>query len=162
MSYEQKVYLLVILFAFCIFNFDCFAETVTSEELVTSARDHDGNGVVYSGEVIGDIMLRGEFAWINLKDETSAIGIWLTKDLAGQIKHTGSYKEKGDWIEIEGVFNRSCLQHGGDLDIHADKIRRITPGAKSKEELNRGKRNFAFILLGALCLVWILRQLKIR
>jgi hypothetical protein len=100
-------------------------------------------------------MVRGDFAWVNINDGENAIGVWLNKELAGEIKFTGSYRAKGDQLEITGVFQRNCIQHGGDMDIHAQGIRKISPGRVVGEELDTSKRNFVFILLVVLCLVFV-------
>jgi hypothetical protein len=133
----------------------CYAQGISSTELINNAREYDGKSVVYTGEVIGDVMVRGDFAWVNLNDGENAIGVWLDKELAKEVKFAGSYQTKGDRLEITGVFQRVCIQHGGDMDIHAQDIRKISPGRLVKEELDKGKRNLTFILLGILCLGWI-------
>ncbi|MDD5775078.1 MAG: DNA-binding protein, partial [Candidatus Omnitrophica bacterium] len=46
----------------------CAAQTVSSEELIARPKDFDGTAVVFRGEVIGDIMIRGGYAWINVHD----------------------------------------------------------------------------------------------
>ncbi len=133
----------------------CYAQPISSTELINNAKDHDGKSVVYAGEVIGDVMARGDFAWVNVNDGENAIGIWLNKELAGEIQFAGSYHAKGDRLEIAGIFNRGCIQHGGDMDIHAQTVRTINPGGPVREEFDTGKRNFTFILLGVLALVLI-------
>ena len=107
-------------------------------------------------------MVRGEYAWINVNDGQNAVGIWVNKNLTEDILYAGNYKFKGDGLEITGIFHRACPEHGGDLDIHAQGLRKIRPGRQTLEKLNLGKRNLALVLLGVLCLVWILRQLKIK
>ncbi len=139
---------------------NCYAQPISSTELINNAKLYDGKIVAYAGEAIGDIMARGDFAWVNLNDGQNAIGIWMSKALAANINYTGSYKSKGDLVEIVGVFNRACPQHGGDLDIHAQGLRKISPGRQVTEKLNVSKRNFTLVLLVILCLVLILRQLK--
>jgi len=134
----------------------CYAQQhISSTELINKAKEYDGKNVVYAGEAIGDVMVRGDSVWVNLNDGENAIGIWLNKKLAKEIRFTGSYQTKGDRLEITGVFQRNCIQHGGDMDIHAQSIRKISPGKLIKEELDTGKRNFTFILLGILCLVFV-------
>jgi hypothetical protein len=133
----------------------CLAGQISSTELINNAREYDGKSIVYVGEAVGDVMVRGDFAWVNINDGKNAIGVWLNKELAGEIKFTGSYHSKGDRLEITGVFHRNCIQHGGDMDIHAQGIRKIGPGRVVSEELDTTKRNFVFILLAALCLVFI-------
>ncbi len=144
----------------CLMSQQAFAQPVSSAELINGAKQYEGKIVVYAGEVIGDIMVRGEHAWINVNDGTNAIGIWINKDLAKDILHAGNYKSKGDWIEVIGSFQRACLQHGGDLDIHASAIKIINSGRDIHERLNPGKKNIVFIFFGILCAVWILTLLK--
>ncbi len=138
----------------------CYAQPLSSTELINKAKEYDGKSVVYAGEAIGDVMVRGNFAWVNVNDGENAVGVWMSKELAGEIKVTGSYHAKGDRLEITGVFQRNCVQHGGDMDIHAQGIRKISPGKLVKEQLHTGKRNFAFILLGILCLASIFARLR--
>jgi len=157
-----KFWAIVLPFYFLLLPFCCYAQPVSSVELINNATLYDGKVVAYEGEVIGDIMVRGEYAWINVNDGPNAIGIWIDKSLTKDLLYAGSYKSKGDWLEITGVFHRACPEHGGDLDIHAQGIRKIKSGRPVPERLNLGKRNLAFILLGVLCLVWILRLLKVK
>jgi len=139
---------------------NCYAQPVSSTELISSAKAYDGKTVAYAGEVIGDVMVRGEYAWANINDGQNAIGVWMGKALAANISYSGSYKSKGDLVEIVGVFHRACPEHGGDLDIHAQGIRKMSNGKQVTEKLNLSKRNMSLVLLGVLCLVLILRQLK--
>jgi hypothetical protein len=133
----------------------CLAGQISSTELINNAKEYDGKSVVYVGEAVGDVMVRGDFAWVNINDGENAIGVWLNKELAGEIQFTGSYHAKGDRLEITGVFQRNCIQHGGDMDIHAQGIRKISPGRLVGEELDTSKRNFVFILLVVLGLVFV-------
>ena len=140
--------------------YPAFAQTISSTELIKNAKHCDGKAVVYVGEVIGDIMVRGEYAWINVHDGNNAIGIWIGKDLTKDILYTGSYKSRGDWVGISGTFQRICSQHGGDLDIHAQAIRIISRGREIRERLNLSKSNQAIVLLVILGIIWISTLLK--
>jgi hypothetical protein len=133
----------------------CSAQQISSTALINNAKEYDGKTVTYIGEAVGDVMVRGDFAWVNVNDGRSAIGVWLTKEQAEEIRFTGSYHSKGDRLEITGVFHRNCTQHGGDMDIHALSMRRINPGRVVDEELNETKRNSVFILIVILCLVFV-------
>ncbi|MBN2831641.1 MAG: DNA-binding protein [Candidatus Omnitrophica bacterium] len=130
---------------------------ISSTELIDNAKEYDGKKVVYRGEVIGEVMKRGDFAWVNIHDGEHAIGIWAPFSLTKSIVYTGSYKAKGDVFEITGVFNRACPDHGGDLDIHAQVFKKIESGRLISQEVNPDKIKKASILLGVLLLVWILR-----
>lgn len=140
----------------------CYAQPISSAELISNTKQYDGKTVVYAGEVIGEIMIRGEYAWININDGKAAIGIWIDKNLTRDLRYTGNYKSRGDRVEIVGVFHRACLKHGGDLDIHAQGLRKIETGRMFQERLDIGKRNLVFVLLGILCLIWISIRLKIK
>ncbi len=154
--------IVILIFAFCILHFNCYAQPISSTELINNAKQYNGKTVVYEGEAIGDVMRRGSYAWINLHDGKNAIGIWLHRDLTKEILFTGSYKTKGDWLEVTGVFQHACAEHGGDLDIHAQTVKKIKSGRNLEERLNLAKRNFAIVLLGILIIIWILTLLKRR
>lgn len=139
-----------------------FAQPISSNELINNAKLYDGKVVAYEGEVIGDIMVRGNYAWVNVNDGQNAIGIWMDKHASSDIFYAGSHKSQGDWIEVAGIFHRSCPEHGGDLDIHAQTVRKVRPGEQITERLDINKRNWVLVLLGVLYLLWILKQLKLR
>lgn len=159
----QSLKFLVLSLSFALFalhfTISSYAQPVSSAELISKAKDYDGRLLAYEGEVIGDIMVRGGYAWINVNDGKNAVGIWLPKELTKDIIYTGSYKTRGDRLEITGIFYRACSQHGGDLDIHAQTLKKISLGRVIPERLNTDKRNLAIIFLGILFIVWILRQL---
>ncbi len=113
-----------------------YAETVSSQVLINNAKQYDGKIVTYQGEAVGDIMARGDHAWINLNDGYIAVGVWVKKAELKDIVYLGSYREKGDIVEVTGVFHRACPEHGGDLDIHAQEVKKIIPGRLSSNELN--------------------------
>ncbi|MDD5116833.1 MAG: DNA-binding protein [Candidatus Omnitrophica bacterium] len=138
----------------------CFAKSISSAELINNAKGYDGKTVSYEGEAIGDIMKRGEYAWINVNDGINAIGIWINVSLLRDINYIGSYKSSGDKIEVKGIFHRACLEHGGDLDIHAESVRKIESGRMIDRKTDPAKRNLSLILGGVLVLIWILSLFK--
>ena len=160
MKINLRLNLIIVFFAALICARVSFAQELSSSELIKNTKQYDGKIITYSGEVIGDVMLRGNFAWVNIHDGDNALGVWMNAFLASQIKFKGNYKSRGDNLEIVGIFNKACLEHGGDLDIHAQGIRKIANGRLVSERINLDKRNLALILLGALFLIWILTLLK--
>jgi len=138
----------------------CYAQPVTSSQLIENAKQYDNQSVVFQGEAIGEVMRRGNFAWVNINDGTNAIGIWVSEEMSKEINYLGSYKAKGDILEVEGIFHRACPQHGGDMDIHAQVIKKIQAGHAVKETLDTNKRNIVLILAGVLCLALIFQALK--
>lgn len=137
-----------VLFAGILITGSSNALEVGSNELISSAKDYDKKEIVYSGEVIGDIMKRGQNCWINISDGDNAIGVWAEESLAKNIKYKGSYKYIGDEVKVTGIFNKACPEHGGDLDIHAQKIEIIRKGYISKRPVN-----VYYILIAAILLV---------
>jgi len=153
---------LILIILFLIFSLPAssFAQGLSSSELINNAKQYDGKLVTYSGEVIGEVMPRGEFTWVNINDGQNALGVWMSRSLAKEIKFTGNYKSRGDSLEIVGLLHRACLEHGGDLDIHAQSLRKVGNGRIVKEKLNSDKVSLSLILLGALFLIWILTLFK--
>ncbi|MFA4992574.1 MAG: DNA-binding protein [Candidatus Omnitrophota bacterium] len=139
-----------------------FCQSLSSSELIGNAKEHDGKSVTFTGEAIGDIMLRGEFAWVNINDGDNALGIWMSAALAKEINFTGSYKARGDKVEVTGIFHRACSEHGGDLDIHAQSLRKLGDGRIVNQRLNLDKKNLSISLFGALILIWILSLFRHR
>ena len=160
MKINLKLNLIIICFVLLTCGRDSFAQGLSSTELIKNAKLYDGKTITYCGEVIGDVMLRGAFAWVNINDGNNALGVWMNASLTKQIIFSGNYKARGDNLEIVGIFHRACLEHGGDLDIHAQGIRKIANGRVVQEGTNLDKRNLALILLGILFLIWILTILK--
>lgn len=99
----------------------------------------DNTQVTAQGEVIGEALKRGEYAWININDTTNAIGIWVKKSETDQIQFYGDYKHRGDIVKITGVFHRACPEHGGDVDIHCTDIEIVETGYSIKEQLSACK-----------------------
>jgi len=63
-------------------------------ELIENAAAFDGRSVSIEGEVIGDVMVRKDGAWLNVNDGTNAIGVWAAGDLAKDVTITGGYAAK--------------------------------------------------------------------
>ena len=159
---KNKIFFIVLVFSIAISCKNAYSQVIPSAELINKSREYDGRGIVYQGEVIGDKMLRGAFAWLNVHDGQNAIGVWAAGELVRDIRLTGDYKHKGDFIQVIGIFNRSCQEHGGDLDIHAQAIIKISDGFKVKEKVSAAKARLVLILAGISGLIWILIRLRQR
>lgn len=112
------------------------AGIVSSKELIENAKTLDGKAVTYKGEAVTAILNRGDYSWVNLNDGDNAIGVWCATSLLGEVKSLGDYKNKGDTIEVEGVFNRACPLHGGELDIHGRDIKIVKAGYAVNERVS--------------------------
>lgn len=102
--------------------------SISSNDLIDHAKDYDEQSVVYQGEVVGDILYRGDYAWLAVYDGSNAIGCYVSAAQAKQIAIVGGYGKRGDTVRIDGVFHRACAEHGGDLDIHANAVTVLAVG----------------------------------
>ena len=148
----------IIIMIFGLIVHIAYAQPISSAELINNAKQYNGKVVDYRGEVIGDTMMRGQYAWVNINDGQNAIGIWVLEALIKDITHKGSYGFRGDIVEITGKFDRSCPEHGGDLDIHAQSMRKITSGRQIFDNLDFNKIKIALILLGIALLLFFLTK----
>jgi hypothetical protein len=136
--------------------------TVSSADLISEPERYDGKTVLYTGEVVGDVMLRGTHAWVNVHDGVNAVGVWVPREFSAGISVRGGYKFRGDIVAVSGRFFRACGNHGGDMDIHADSLVVVSPGQARDVPAGRAKKQWAFRLLGAVGVLWILLLLKRR
>jgi len=109
-------------------NSTATCQPVSSSSLIGNPQVYNGKFVEFQGEVVGDIMERGNNAWVNILDNGTAIGIWMKASDANRIKVKGDYSRKGDTVIITGTFHNACEVHGGETDIHAESIEIISRG----------------------------------
>lgn len=140
-----KVILVPILAIFMTFIVSA-NEKVSLNDLIEKYKQYNNKSVVVTGEVIGEQMKRGEYSWININDGTNAMGIWVKNDLAENIKIFGSYKNKGDIIQVKGVFHINCIEHGGDIDIHVDNLSIVESGYNISHPIKSTKKIVASVL----------------
>ncbi|HET6498224.1 MAG TPA: hypothetical protein VFH17_04120 [Coriobacteriia bacterium] len=117
---------------------------VSSIELIEDPQRWDGQTITFRGEAIGEAMVRGEIAWLHLNDDgyqfksieegaplsgyNTGMPVVVPARLADEISVFGDYKHRGDIVEVRGVFNAACPEHGGDMDIHAESLRVVADG----------------------------------
>ena len=152
------LYTLFLIGTFLIFNLPVHA-SVSSFDLLTNPNQYNGKEIVYEGEVIGDIMGH----WINVNDGNTAIGIFAEDQrLLDEISYLGKYKAIGDTVRITGVFYKTDPNHGGDLDIRANKLEVIKLGQKIDHPLKIDKVYSLLILFGVTILVYIIKTILFR
>jgi len=138
-------------------------EIITINDLVEHSKEQDKSIITIQGEVIGEIMERGTYAWINIYDGTNTIGVWLPTDATKKINYFGDYKHKGDILRLQGTFYRNCFEHGGDVDIHLidyDIIERGYPIIDYVSTLKKVTTLFLFIGTVLLSLIFYGRMKK--
>jgi len=105
-----------------------WADLVSSRQLIERSREYDGKPIELKGELIGEPMRRGDHLWLNVSDGDSAIGVWVLRSAVPAVRYFGVYSVRGDTVLVRGLFHRSCPEHGGDMDIHAEAITIVAPG----------------------------------
>ncbi len=132
---------------------------VTTRDLVKDSSIYDGRKVILRGEVIGDTMPRGSFAWINMKDQFNQIGVWVPLELAKRISYRGNYRYKGDIVEVEGIFKHSDEEFGGELCVRGTSLVVLEKGFSLPHELSQVKINMTWSMLGITFCLLLLRIL---
>lgn len=122
------------------------AAEVSSQRLIENAKFYDGKIITFTGEAVTAVMKRGAHAWLAVNDGRNTIGVWCKTSFLGPVAFLGNYKTKGDTVEVVGIFNRACAEHGGDLDIHADSVTVLKQGRDVAETVSGKKTRIAFIL----------------
>ena len=158
-----KTYKTIILICILVFSFSitCKARDYNNfSELIENSKKIDNSKITLRGEAIGECMNRGKYSWINISDGSTAMGIWLESEQAQSIKNFGKYGYKGDIVEITGTFNRACVEHGGDMDIHALSVKIIDTGGIVTIPISNNKKVIALILtIITLILIFSYRKL---
>lgn len=137
-------------------------EAPTSTELVESPAEYDGAIITFTGEAIGEAMVRGDMAWLHLNDDAyrdrnveegaplggfnSGMAVWIASDQTTAITHFGDHAHEGDVVRVTGTFNAACPEHGGDMDIHATSLEIVTPGHKVEDPVDPSKLVWAVLL----------------
>lgn len=135
----SKIIFTTIIFTIISFPINAYAKSQTLNDLIEKGETFDKKEVRVNGEAIGEMLNRKDYSWININDTSNAMGIYMKKEDGLKIKMYGGYKQKGDTIEVVGTFNRACKEHGGDMDIHAKKVKIIEEGEVFQSYLPKEK-----------------------
>ncbi|WFR60059.1 hypothetical protein QA584_13555 [Anaerocolumna sp. AGMB13025] len=163
LNYCKSLIIVIVLAFLC--SIKVYAEdNISINELIEKAKELNESQVTIRGEAIGDRMDRGDYTWVNVNDGTNAIGVWLNKSEADKIKYYGSYKWKGDTVEITGTFYRTCKEHNGEADIHGKSVRIVKAGNSIQHRVPSAKVITAGVImvLAALSAVIYVRLFRHR
>jgi len=110
----------------------------TVNELISGKQLYNNLVVQFQGEAVGQRLSKTSNVWVNLLDkEGNAIGAYMSKEFSDQIQHYGTYKTRGDQVLIEGIYHTKCEEHGGDTDIHVQKLEILQIGsARDPDKMN--------------------------
>jgi hypothetical protein len=151
---------------------------LNSATLVENANLWNGRIVAFRGEAIGECMVRGKMAWLHLNDDAymeknieegavlggynSGHAVWVSAELAEQIRFFGDFKHDGDIVKVTGTFNAACREHGGDMDIHASSLEVIRPGYPVRHVVDTKRGMIAGLLFAAVALLYGIRRIAMR
>ncbi|MDD3230802.1 MAG: hypothetical protein PHE09_16525 [Oscillospiraceae bacterium] len=152
-----KIMLLIILCFCCLFPFFSLkahaAHVFTLNQLIEQEDRLDQTLVTVRGEAIGEPLKRGSECWVNINDGTNAIGIKMKETDAKHIKCFGNYKQKGDVIQIEGIFHKACSADGGETDIHSKSVKIISHGIETIQTVSAVK--IVAAILSAILIIFL-------
>lgn len=107
----------------------------TVNELINGKQLYHNLVIQFQGEAVGQRLSKTSHVWVNLLDkEGNAIGAYMSKEFSDLIQHYGTYQTRGDEILIEGVYHSKCDEHGGDTDIHVQKLEILHVGSPRKTD----------------------------
>jgi hypothetical protein len=150
----------------------------SSTTLVEEAAKWNGRKVIFTGEAVGEKMVRGLKAWIHLNDDAymwknieegaklggynSGQAIWVDAGSAGKITYYGNYLHEGDIVKVTGTFHSVCRDHGGDMDIHADTLEIVKIGHPVAHVINYRRAVLGLILLALAGILFWIRSIARR
>jgi len=162
MSKNIKIFFVTLIIAGLVPLHVAFATSTKINDLIEKAMAFDGQTVTITAEAIGEKMDRKDGTWVNVTDVSNAIGIWMPTQESRRISIFGNYKEKGDILEITGVFNRACKEHGGESDLHLISMRVMKSGEIVQNKISMTKLIITIVLLGTtlLFILFFINQSK--
>lgn len=157
-----KILVVVLLVLVLLFTSAFAAEAVKLNDLIEHSKELSDTTVTVTGEVIGEVLERGEYSWVNINDGSNAMGIWLKAEDSKIIQYFGDYKNAGDIVRVMGVFHGSCTEHGGDVDIHSTSFTVVEKGHPTPETITPVKIavTTAFLFITAMMLLIYLKIMR--
>ncbi len=151
---------------------------VDSVTLVENANAWNGRVITFTGEAVGELMVRGDMAWVHVNDDAyktrnleeggplsgfnSGQAVWISAAQTRAVGSYGDYTRAGDLIAVAGVFHAACREHGGDMDIHATSLAVLRAGRAVAHPLKPVRLLAALVLLLAAGGLFVLRRVTAR
>jgi len=152
-------------------------ERVPIADLILNMKKYDGKVVTIQGQVIGDGMVRGSFAWVTIDDDpfsnksveeggalvgmsNISMSVWVPSADIEPIRFYGGYKHQGDIVRVTGIFHRADPEHGGDTDIQATRFEIVRQGHSIRHSIQYPKLIAVILLCAVIALLWY--ALKVR
>lgn len=136
------------------------ARAESGDALIENSAGFDGKTVTLRGEVIG-VLMRGNYAWVNILDNDVAIGVLCRAEDARKVTVIGDYRHVGDTVEAIGTFHMADPDQGGDLDIRADNFTIVATGRELDRSPSLPLVTFSIVLVvAAIFVAFFLRRVR--
>jgi len=115
-------------------------EAISVSTLIREGKKYDGKEVTVVGEVVGDVMKREKYCWVNvLGMDDVAIGVCANEAQVRAITCRGDYFHHGDDVRISGIMYRFAPKLGGETCIVAEEVTRVKSGCRISHATPQGK-----------------------
>lgn len=129
---------------FVLANF-VYAESVSLGSLIDQPDKYDQKTITFEAEVIGEPLSTESGNWFNVTCGSYHIGIFFKdKNLINQLKYWGSYRQRGDIVQVKGVFYKNCPVHN-QLGVHLVSLELVKRGMDVSHPVSPDKIKFAFL-----------------
>ena len=125
-------------------------------DLLSASYRLDQKNIRFTGKAVGQPIYADEgHVWVNIKAQRRCIGVYMSNELAKQISYFTNYNNVGDTIVLEGVFNRACIDHSNELEVHATNLRIEYAGSSVSHPIQKGLIISAcvFFILGMILVI---------
>ncbi|MCF7916894.1 MAG: hypothetical protein K9L61_03865 [Candidatus Omnitrophica bacterium] len=141
----------IIIFSITLIGISFFAyaqaQTITLKSLVDNPEKYDQSTISLRAELIGEPLTTDTGTWLNLGQNDYNLGVFLAKkEILAKVNYWGSYQEKGDIVEVKGVFYKNCPVHD-QRGIHLTSLRVTEQGRQVEHKTSKQKRKFAWLSL---------------
>ncbi len=118
---------------------------------LTSPQEFSGQSITIEGEVVGEPLKDPQGVWVNIVSGSKQIGVFSSdKNMVDLITHWGSYRYRGDYLQVKGVFYKDCPVHQIS-DLHLEALRVIDQGQRREFVISAQKKRLA-MMLSIICL----------
>ncbi len=171
----KKLLIFLLVFSFLLLSSTpVFADAplIKLSELYSNSKSYDGKTLRLRGEILSIKIKKEGGYFLQLNDDpyvqksisegarpsgtNISIAIFVRPEHAEKIKNYGDYLTKGDIVEVEGVFNLTCSEHGGETDFHVTDLKILRYGGAIKHKLDITifyATVFLFVISGALFII---------
>lgn len=130
--------------------------------------------VTFAGEVVGELLPRGDGAWAQINDDAyalevgplvghrerqgfnSGLAVWLPDGLHERVETVGRPAQRGDVVLVRGTIHRTDPDDGGGLTLRADELVVVSEGFTIDDPLHLPQLIVAIVLglLAVAATVW--------